>query len=109
VFIFSGLALAENLPPDLLVKTVVSDVLDTIKNTKVDNKGSREKALVLAKEKILPHIDFERMTKLAVGKGWRNANAQQRQSLVAQFSTLVTRTYSSAIDAYQGQEALVDP
>jgi phospholipid transport system substrate-binding protein len=98
----------EDLAPDVLVRQVFADVLAAIKNSSGDREG-RERALAIAKQKILPHIDFERMTRLAVGRAWRSADTRQRQALVAQFSTLVTRVYSAAIDAYTGQEARVDP
>ena len=65
--------------------------------------------LAFAKQRILPHIDFERMTRLAVGRAWRSADARQREALTAQFSTLITRTCSVAIDAYNGHETQVDP
>ncbi|HEX7955075.1 MAG TPA: ABC transporter substrate-binding protein [Burkholderiales bacterium] len=97
----------ENLPPDVLVRQVFADVLAAIQNNAGDRAG-REKALAIAKQKILPHVDFERMTRLAVGRAWRSADAGQRQALVNQFSSLITRVYSAAIDAYQGQQAKVD-
>jgi len=100
---------AQGLAPDALVRTVISDVLAAIRNTPPGDREAREKALAFAKQKILPHIDFERMTRLAVGKAWRSADARQREALVAQFSTLITRTYSAAINAYEGQETQVDP
>ena len=100
---------AQGLAPDVLVRTVISDVLAAIRNTPPGDREAREKALAFAKQKILPHIDFERMTRLAVGKAWRSADARQREALVAQFSTLITRTYSAAINAYEGQETQVDP
>jgi len=99
----------QNLAPDVLVRNVISDVLAAIRNIPSGDREAREKALALAKQKILPHIDFERMTRLAVGRAWRSADARQRETLVAQFSTLITRTYSVAIDAYDGQETQVDP
>ncbi len=99
----------QSLAPDVLVRKVVTDVLAAIRNTPSGNREGREKALAFAKQKILPHIDFERMTRLAVGRAWRSADARQREALVAQFSTLITRVYSAAIDAYKGQEAQVDP
>ena len=99
----------ESLAPDVLVRKVVNDVLIAIRNTPSGNREGREKALALAKQKILPHIDFERMTRLAVGRAWRSADARQREALIAQFSTLITRTYSAAIDAYDGHETQVDP
>ncbi len=99
----------QSLPPDVLVRTVVSDVLAAIRNIPSGDREAREKALAFAKQKILPHIDFERMTRLVVGRAWRSADARQREALVAQFSTLITRTYSVAIDAYDGHETQVDP
>ena len=95
--------------PDALVKSVVGDVLAALKSTAPGDREGREKALAFARQKILPHIDFERMTRLATGRPWRSADARQRQELITQFSSLVTRVYSAAIDAYSGQEMLVDP
>ena len=83
-------------------------MLDAIASTPSGDREGREKALAVAKQKILPHIDFERMTRLAVGRAWRSADARQRQELVAQFSTLITRVYSAAIDAYDGHPMQVD-
>jgi phospholipid transport system substrate-binding protein len=99
----------QSLAPDALVRKVVTDVLAAIRNVPAGDREGREKALAFAKQKILPHIDFERMTRLAVGKAWRSADARQRDALVAQFSTLITRVYSAAIDAYDGHETQVDP
>ncbi|MBI3530799.1 MAG: ABC transporter substrate-binding protein [Betaproteobacteria bacterium] len=98
----------QSLAPDVLVRNVVTDVLAAIRNTPSGDRESREKALAFAKQKILPHIDFERMTRLAVGRAWRSADARQREALVAQFGTLITRVYSAAIDAYDGHETQVD-
>jgi phospholipid transport system substrate-binding protein len=95
--------------PDVLVRTVMSDVLAAIGKVPSGNPEGREKALAFAKQKILPHIDFERMTRLAVGRAWRSADARQREALIAQFSSLITRTYSTAIESYEGQETQVDP
>jgi phospholipid transport system substrate-binding protein len=106
---FSAWSEGQSLAPDVLVRTVMTDVLAAIKNTPSGDREGREKALAFAKQKILPHIDFERMTRLAVGRAWRTADARQREALVAQFSILVTRIYSSAIDAYDGHETQFDP
>jgi phospholipid transport system substrate-binding protein len=99
----------QSVAPDVLVRTVISDVLAAIRNIPSGDREGREKALAVAKQKILPHIDFERMTRLAVGRAWRSADARQREALIAQFSTLITRTYSVAINTYDGQETQVDP
>jgi phospholipid transport system substrate-binding protein len=97
------------LVPDVLVRKVLTDVLAAIKDTPSGDREGRAKALAFAKQEIIPHIDFERMTRLAVGRAWRTADASQREALVANFSTLITRTYASAIDAYDGHETQIDP
>jgi len=96
----------QSVAPDVLVRSVFADVFAAIQGTPSDG---REKALAFAKQKILPHIDFERMTRLAVGRAWRSADADQREALVAQFGTLITRVYAVAIDVYDGQDIQVDP
>lgn len=52
---------------------------------------------------VLPHIDFESMTKLTVGKAWKDASAEQRDSLVSEFRTFLLGTYTTALDQYSGQ------
>ena len=98
-----------SLAPDVLVRQVLADVLAAIKNAPSSDREALEKALLLAKQKILPHVDFELMTRLAVGRAWRSADARQREALIAQFGSLITSVYSAAIDAYDGHEIQVDP
>jgi phospholipid transport system substrate-binding protein len=71
--------------------------------------GDREKALALAEQKVLPHIDFAEATKLAVGKAWATATPEQQQKLVGAFRSMLVRIYSNAIDAYRGQTMRVQP
>ena len=104
----AGIHAAETLRPDQLVDKVLAEVLAAIRDAQAQGK-SRETALAVAKARILPHIDFELMTRLAMGRVWKTASVSQRKDLVAEFGTLITRTYSFAIDAYQGQKAIVEP
>jgi phospholipid transport system substrate-binding protein len=106
---FATWAEDRNPAPDVLVRTVVSDVLSAIAKIPPGDHAGRDRALAVAKQSILPHIDFERMTRLAVGRGWRSADARQRAELVTQFSSLITRVYSSAIDNYNGHQSTVEP
>lgn len=102
-------ALAQDLGPEDLVKKVTQEVLDTIKSDKQLAAGDKQKALKLAEEKVLPHIDFEEATRLAVGRAWAQASPEQKQKLVAEFRRMLVRTYSSAIEAYKGQTMKVMP
>jgi phospholipid transport system substrate-binding protein len=100
---------AQELSPDQLVQRVTDDVLSSIKSDKQLAAGDKQKALKLAEEKVLPHIDFEEATRLAVGRAWREANPEQRKKLVDEFRRMLVRTYSNAIESYQGQTLKVLP
>lgn len=106
---FAGSAFAQELKPDELVKKVTDEVLEAVKSDKALAAGDKQKALKLAEEKILPHVDFEEATRLAVGRAWRTASPQQKKQLVDAFRSMLVRTYSNAITAYQGQTMKVMP
>jgi len=99
----------QDLGPEELVRKVTQDVLDAIKSDKELAAGDKQKALKLAEEKVLPHIDFEEATRLAVGRAWAQATPEQRERLVEEFRRMLVRTYSSAISTYEGQTMNVLP
>ena len=104
----SSLASADMVAPDALVRDTAQVVLDAVKQDKEMQTGSSKKLLDLVEAKVLPHFDFERMTRLAVGKAWRTATAEQRQTLVVEFRTLIVRTYTAAFSGYRNQSIKVD-
>ncbi|MFZ3320926.1 MAG: ABC transporter substrate-binding protein [Usitatibacter sp.] len=95
--------------PEALVKRVTDEVLTIIKNDKDIQAGNVTKVAQLAEQKVLPHFDFERMTRLAVGKNWRDATDAQKKTLEDEFRTLLVRTYSSSLAAYRNQAIEVKP
>ena len=101
--------LAQDSEPEALVKKITEDVLAAIKSDKQLAAGDRQKAVKLAEEKILPHVDFEEATRLAVGRGWKEATPEQRKKLIAEFRNMLVRTYSNAIGTYEGQTMKVLP
>jgi phospholipid transport system substrate-binding protein len=104
VLLVAPLAVADITPPDVLVKTVSTEVLDIIRNDPEIQRGSTRKTMALVEAKVLPHFDFQRMTALAMGPSWRRATPEQQAQLVDQFRTLLVRTYSSALVAYRDQK-----
>ena len=102
-------AAAQNLGPDQLVQKITDEILAAIKSDKQLAAGDKQKATKLAEEKVLPYIDFEQATRLAVGRAWREATPEQKQRLVTEFRNMLVRTYSNAISAYQGQTLKVLP
>jgi phospholipid transport system substrate-binding protein len=106
---FTLTAAAQELSPDQLVQKVTEEVLTAIKSDKQLAAGDKQKALKLAEEKVLPYIDFEESTRLAVGRAWSQATPEQRKKLVGEFRNMLVRTYSNSIEAYQGQTMKVMP
>jgi len=92
---------AAQTPPDELVKRVADDVLKIIQQDRELAAGSQSKMAQLIEEKIVPNFDFERMTRLAVGKSWRQATPEQQKALMDEFRTLLLRSYSTAYGAYK--------
>lgn len=105
----SPAARADVPDPDVLIKNTVHEVLNIVRNDKDLRAGDQKKMLELVDAKVLPHFDFERMTKLAVGKAWRTATAEQKQALVAEFRTMLVRTYTKAFTSYRDQSVDVKP
>jgi phospholipid transport system substrate-binding protein len=93
-------ATAEILPPDELVKKTVKEVLELISQNKHASEPNPKKLMDFIDAKVLPHFNFERMTKLAVGKYWRTATPEQKAALIVEFRALLVRTYIKALTTY---------
>src|SRR5882724_4045266 len=107
--LFAFSVCAQEMKPDELVKKVTDDVLAAVKSDKQLAAGDKQKAIKLAEEKVLPYIDFESATRLAVGRSWRDASPEQKQKLTGEFRNMLVRTYANAISAYEGQTMRVMP
>ena len=103
------LAAAAQEAPDALVKRVTGEVLAIIKADKDLQSGNTRKIAELAEVKVLPHFDFTRMTRLAVGRNWAQATDAQKAALEKEFRTLLVRTYSTSLAAYRNQTIDVKP
>jgi phospholipid transport system substrate-binding protein len=94
---------AAQTPPDALVKTTADEVLNVIKSTK------DKRALVdVVEKKVLPNFDFKAMTRMAVGRHWREASPAQQQSLENAFRTLLVTTYTSALTQSTSEQQSVE-
>jgi phospholipid transport system substrate-binding protein len=95
--------------PEALVQSVSTEVLDDIKADPVLRNGDFDKLQRLIDDKVAPYVDFDRMTRLAVGRGWREATAEQRQQLIREFRTLLVRTYSGALSRVTDHQVRMRP
>src|SRR5690606_18608322 len=85
------------------------ELLAIVKTDKELAAGNPRKVVELAEQKVLPHFDFTRMTRLAVGRNWNQASDAQKEALTREFRTLLVRTYSTSISAYRNQTIEVKP
>lgn len=95
--------------PDALVKRVSEETLQIVKTDPKVQAGDRDRIREVIDSKLAPHFDFERMTALAVGRGWRQATPEQQKQLIDQFRTLLARTYSNAFVQYKDQTISYKP
>ncbi|MBS0353316.1 MAG: ABC transporter substrate-binding protein [Proteobacteria bacterium] len=102
-------AAANTVAPDALVKSVSDDVISIVRQDKAIQSGDTHKAVSLVETKVLPYFDFAHMTRLAVGKDWKQASADQKSTLTQEFKTLLVRTYSNALTKYRDQQIDFEP
>jgi len=106
----SALAAAPaNEAPDALVKRISADVIETAKNDKEIQAGNQKRVMDLVESKILPYVDFQRMTSLAAGRFWREATPEQQKQLSAEFRTLLIFTYSGALSQIKNETVEFKP
>ena len=104
-----ALAQTSEEAPDALVKRLSTDVLETIKADKTIAMGDTAKVVSLVETKVMPHVNFERMTASAVGPVWRQATPEQKKRLQDEFKKLLVRTYSGALSQVSDQVITVKP
>jgi len=95
--------------PDALVKRISQEVLDIAKADKEIQGGNQKRVLDLVETKILPYVDFQRMTALAAGRFWRDATPEQQKQLTNEFRSLLVYTYSGAIAQVKDQQVEFKP
>lgn len=105
---FAPAARAEEAP-DALVKRVAQQTVDSIKADPKLQAGDPARVREVIETRLLPHFDFARMTQLAMGRNWRQANAEQQKRLTDEFRTLLVRTYSNALTQYRDEKIEVKP
>src|SRR5665811_995663 len=106
---FAGAVQAEVVAPDVLIRETAQEVITIVKQDSGNKADNQKKILALVDAKVLPNFDFARMTQLAVGKYWRTATPEQKQSLVTEFRNMLVRTYTKVFTVYRDQTVEVKP
>lgn len=100
---------AAETTPDALVRQVSTEVIDSVKSDKAIQAGDFKKIISLVDEKILPHLNFKRMTASAVGRYWRQATPEQQERLQDEFKILLVRTYAGALMQVRDHNVVLRP
>lgn len=95
--------------PEAFIKRLSGDVIDAIKTDKSIAAGDINKIVVLVDQKVMPSVNFLRMTASAVGPSWRQATPEQQKRLQEEFKTLLVRTYSGALSQFNDQTIVIKP
>ena len=109
-----ALGLMTNAPaaddsPEAFIKRLSGDVIEAIKTDKSLAAGDINKIIVLVDQKVMPSVNFLRMTASAVGPSWRQATPEQQKRLQEEFKTLLVRTYSGALSQFNDQTITIKP
>ncbi len=102
-------ALAADEAPDVFIKRLSTEVLDNIKADTAIKAGDTSRIIALVDSKIMPNVNFQRMTASAVGPAWRQATPEQQKRLQEEFKTLLVRTYAGALSEVSEQVINVKP
>jgi len=87
----------------VMVKNTANEVLDIVRKDKDIQAGDTQKIVVITQEKIVPHFNFERMSRMVLGRAWVKASDEQKDKFQTEFRNLLVRTYSSALAKYRNQ------
>lgn len=101
--------MAQATPADAFVKQVSIELLDAVKADKALQSGDIARVMALVDSKVLPHVNFQRMTASAVGRYWRQATPEQQAKLQTEFKTLLVRTYAGALSQVGDQTIEMKP
>ncbi len=91
--------------PQPLVAGKIDQLIKRLRDNVEEIKKDQSIAYRISDELIVPHIDFPRVTRLVIGKYWRNASAEQKAQLVEEIQALLIRSYVTAMTSYADEIA----
>ncbi len=99
----SSAGIAADASPEAMIKQTTNQVLATLKQDQAELKDHPERVYDLIDNEVMPHFDFDHMSRWVLGRHWRDANPQQRSQFNQQFRNLLVNTYGNALRGYSGQ------
>jgi len=100
---------AQALAPDAFVRQLSGEVIDAVRTDKAIQSGDVTRIRTLVDTKVMPHVNFDRMTAMSVGPQWRAATPEQRKRMLEEYKTLLINTYSGALTQFKDQSVVIKP
>ncbi|MEJ7928496.1 ABC transporter substrate-binding protein [Ramlibacter sp. AN1015] len=102
-------AWAADEAPDAMIKRLSAEVLSLIRSDSALRAGDINRIMTVVDNRIMPNVNFRRMTASAVGPAWRQATPEQQKRLQEEFKTLLVRTYAGALAQVNNEQIVVRP
>ncbi|NCW85050.1 MAG: ABC transporter substrate-binding protein [Oxalobacteraceae bacterium] len=92
-----------------MIRRVSEEILAIAKTDKQVQAGNQERIMEVVRAKVLPHVNFQRMTQQTAGRYWREATPEQQAALTNEFKMLLIYTYAGAIAQIRNQSLEFKP
>ncbi len=99
----------DNSSPDALIKGLSIETIEAVKADKAIQAGDMGRIQALVETKVMPHVNFKRLTSSAVGRFWRQATPEQQEALQKEFRVLLMRTYAGALSQVKDHQLAFRP
>ncbi len=104
---FGALAPALAAGPEDLVKSMASEVTASVRSLPPDNGGVNPQLTAIIERELVPRFDFGRISQIAMGRNWLKASPAEQKQITTEFSHLLIRTYSNAINNLRDMDVAV--
>ena len=93
--------------PEDMVKTMAANVTAQVRALPANAAGVTPQVQAIIERDIIPRFDFNRITQIAMGRNWMKASPAEQKQIITEFTHLLVRTYSNAINSLRDMDVVV--
>lgn len=106
----SNIAFAKQEDPIFTLERITDKVLITLKQNKVQIDKHPDRIYDIVNKVIVPHIDFEEISKWIMGKKiWRTSAPTVRSDFIKELRSVVVKTYAISLHNYSDEKIVFYP
>jgi len=102
-------AIADEQDATDLIRNTTDQLLSEFDAHRAVYESDKDKLYTMVERVAIPHFDFDRMTKLVLGRYSKKATPAEFNAFKTEFKTLLIRTYATALFQYTGQSIHYQP